>query len=504
MLKILRKKGVSKKILWAVIVIIIFAFGFGGTAYMVARQQQKIKYAGKIFGQTISFEDYDKAYQETTVQFILRYGDNFSKIRQYLDLDAETWNRLILLYEANRRHIKVTDKEIIELIEQFPMFQRNKKFDNELYNNMLRYGLNIRPRPFEENIRNAIKLNKLSMEQTASLNLTDDQIFDAYKKQNEKTQINYVLFSADQFKKEILVDETETQKYYADQKDAFLVPPSISFEYLEFPFPIEKQAVDNKEQDDNEQAKNLLQEKASVVYNQLAAGADLAKTAQENNIEIKTTDFFSMEKPNLSLGWPYEILANLFQIDAVNFHEPFETSNGICIVRIKEKRDAYVPEYATIKEDVKNALIEKKAQKLSQEKAQQTISSIKENYNQSKDFKKTAQDLNLTFYQTPIFKRGDYLETIGISKLFEDAAFELTEINPISDVIKTGKGFCILHLEKYVPVDETEYKKDKETFAEKLITEMKDKSFGEFLTSLKLKAKLEDNISKLKKEQQQQ
>jgi len=49
MLKQLRQKGVAKKIIWFIAIIIIISFGFFGTASLLSNQNNT-GYAGKIFG----------------------------------------------------------------------------------------------------------------------------------------------------------------------------------------------------------------------------------------------------------------------------------------------------------------------------------------------------------------------------------------------------------------------------------------------------------------------
>ena len=51
MLKALRKKGVAKKIIWIVAIVIILCFGFG-TASMLSNSRPE-SYAGKIAGKKI-------------------------------------------------------------------------------------------------------------------------------------------------------------------------------------------------------------------------------------------------------------------------------------------------------------------------------------------------------------------------------------------------------------------------------------------------------------------
>ena len=101
MLKILRKKGVAKKVLWGIAIVIIISFGFFGTANYTNNSSGP-SFAGKIFEKRIPIEKFEQAYQRTRLQAFLRYGENFNKISSFLNLEAETWDRLILLREADR------------------------------------------------------------------------------------------------------------------------------------------------------------------------------------------------------------------------------------------------------------------------------------------------------------------------------------------------------------------------------------------------------------------
>ena len=85
MLSALRHKGVSKKILWAVSIVIILSFAVFGTAW---RLDKSVNSAGKIFGHSVSILDYQKAYYDTRDAAILMYGDNFFKYGNRLNLES--------------------------------------------------------------------------------------------------------------------------------------------------------------------------------------------------------------------------------------------------------------------------------------------------------------------------------------------------------------------------------------------------------------------------------
>jgi len=133
---------------------------------------------------------------------------------------------------------------------------------------------------------------------------------------------------------------------------------------------------------------------------------------------------------------------------------------------------------------------------IAKQKAQEHLNSILEEFDKTrlKDFAKITKDLGLEIYQTPLFNRGQYLPKIGISKEFQEAAFQLSEEDKISEVIETPSGFCILYLDSYIPVEESEFEKQKEDIAQSLLNERYSKALNDYLSHLRLKANLVNNI----------
>ncbi|VAX35175.1 hypothetical protein MNBD_UNCLBAC01-941 [hydrothermal vent metagenome] len=510
MLKLLRKKGVMKKVIWSVVVVIIIAFGLGGTLYLLDDTPES--YAGKIFGKKISFDDYEKAYRDVRIQAILRYGDKFRDIQQFLNLETETWDRLILTKEVNKRKIKVSDQEVVEQIQQYPFFQREGQFDELLYNEILSYAFRISARKFEESIRDKIKFEKLYVQKTTSVDISNEAVFAAYKHQNEKVQISYAFIDPNDFKNQVPFDEEKVKEYYNNNRIEFLLPPSINISYVQLDFPpvpaVEKEASDETIEQEpsipeiNQEAKEKVRQHTDEIYQELLVSSNLESVAKKYNLPIKTSGLFSMEKPNLALGWSYELLNQIFSMDINDITEPIETTSGYQIAQIKEKKESYVPEYLEAREKAREIVLNKEANIIAEKKSKDYLDSLYKELAKTKlrDFPKSAKTLGLNITQTPAFTRGQYLPKIGISKEFQDAAFELNDENSVSDVIVVENGFCILHLDNYIPVENADFEKNKERIAETLLNEERQKVFNIFLSTLKAKAKLEDNIAKMRAE----
>jgi len=505
MLKLLRKKGVAKKILWVIAIIIIISFGFFGTAYRLANSKNPGS-AGTIFGKNISSEDFSKAYQAVYTQALIRFGDKFKEISRYLNLEAETWDRLILLREAAERRIKVSNEEVVQAIEQYAFFQRDGRFDPLLYNDILRYAFRVSARDFEEGIRDNLKFITLSRQITAPVTVADHEVLEAFRRENEKIQVSYILIAPEPFQKDVSFNDEEARNHYAQNKNEFIVPSTISVEYIGMDFPQPEPKKEEPRTDAappadetstvTEEIKKPVREKAAAIFQDMLVNPDMPAVGQKYNAEVKSSGFFSMERPDLTLGWPYELLIKLFDMDKNAVNDPFETPRGMLIVKIKEKKEAYIPEYKDIAEKAAESLRKNKAKTVAKGKTEEYLKIIQDAFahTELKDFAQTVKNLGLEVHRTPVFGRGEYLPVVGISKEFQDAAFALTEQNDLSGVVATETGYSVIHLDSRVPADEKQFEEKKQSLSEKLLNERRTQTFNDFLNDLRQQAKITSNL----------
>jgi len=501
MLKTLRKKGFAKKILWVIAVVVIISFGFFGKASLLNDNPQS--FAGKIFGKKVSIQEFEKVLRQVQIQAIIYYGEDFKKIKSAINLESETWNRLILLHEIKKRKIKIDDQEVVDLIEQYPFFQRDGQFDSLLYNNTLRYAFRVKPREFEESMRNTLKINKLKEMQTNDIILNDNDIFNKYKTQKERAQITYVLITPEQFKNDVTFEETYLQQYYEKNKKHFLKPPSIKVDYIKMDFPEKEKTKKDKEGSLEERPSTSDEEyavidKMETIYQDLLDDPNIQKIAKKHDTTIETTDYFSMEEPIFTFG-SFDALNKIFALEQGEISSPLETTSSMYIVKAKEKREAYIPEYEEAYSRVKKTVQNNEAKRIAKEKSKELLKRLQDHLNkaQVKNFSIAAKEMGLQIRKTPVFSRGQYLPVIGIAKNFQETAFSLNEKNKLSGVVPTEKGYCILYLDSYMPIDQNEYQEEKETFAAEMMDEKRMQKFNDYFARLKIEANL---VNKLKKE----
>ncbi len=469
MLDILRKKGVNKTILWVVATIIILSFGVFGTAY---RLDNTVNSAGTMYGKSVSIKDFQKAYQDARDQAIILYGERFFKVSNMLNLEKEAWDRILLLQDAKKHGVKVTDADVAQFIASLPFFQRDGKFDQSLYLMIVknRSIFDRTPHDFEEGIRSHLIIRNFLDEVAGSFVLSDEAFKQEFQKRNEKLTLSYILLDAATYAKGLSASDEEVTKFYTERKEQFKTAPSISVDYVQLK--------------DKTAAFNLSAE--------LTAQAKFEDLAKKYKTEIKTSNAFTHDQPILTFASNPEVIDALFGMKPGEYTKPQEVPDGWQIIRLKEKKDATIPAFEDIKDKVKETLLLQKGFEIAKTKADETLKAIKDT--KSNDFKSVAASLGFKVEKTPPFSRGEYIAQMGLIREFQEEAAKLTMNNQLSSVIATSQGPAILYLENIEPVSDEQFKAEEENFRQMLTAQRHNERIMEYLTKLRLEANITSKI----------
>ncbi|MEW6101970.1 MAG: SurA N-terminal domain-containing protein [Candidatus Omnitrophota bacterium] len=468
MLNKLRNKKTAKW-LWIILgMFILPPFLFWGLGSVMRSKQEKT-YAGKIFGQKVSFVEYRDAMRAVENQTKIQFGDNFAALRPYLNLEEQAWNRLILLYEAKKQNINATDKEVVEFIQTFPIFQRNGKFDSALYNQLLKYFFRSRPREFEEETRQNLMLGKLYRLSTADIKVSEDEIREQYRKSNAELSVNYILASAAQFKKQVDPKENEIRDYFSLNALTFKQPVLFNLEYL------------------FSESEEKIKEAAKKVNAKLGFDA----IAKELGIDFKETGPFSQLDPIPGIGWSPEVLGLVSKLKPAETSRPLKVDKYYYILRLKERKEPHIPDFEEIRDKVKEKVTEEKSKDMAKERIESCRKELEEAYlknPKSVDLEKSSKTHGLKYGATELFKYGSYLEGIGSTDELWVEAEGLAD-NALSRIVELPSGFYILKVKSRAPFDEKKFSEEKEEFGKKLLEKNKLEYFAKYIEELKKNAK---------------
>ncbi len=470
MLEVLRKKGVNKTILWIIAIIIILSFGVFGTAY---RLDNTINSAGTIYGHNVSIKDFQQAYLDARDQAIRLYGDEFFKNGNRLDLEQETWDRLILLKEAQKRDIHASDQEVVAFIATIPYFQRQGQFDQALYEEIVQ-NANLFDRStldFEAGVRKQLIIKKLLDEVAPEKILSDAELKKEYQKRNEKLTLEYVLFSASDFGKNAAASDDEIKAYYEQHKEQFRTAPTIVLNYVQ----TKDKAL------------------ADTLSKELTPGTNFAAVAKTLKLEMKTSSAFTQDQPILTFASNPDDVGKFFAMKPGEYSPALEAPDGWQIVQLKEKNDANVPALQDIKDKVKDAVLLEKGFALAKPLADKALGQLAEAL-KTKDFKTAAKGLGLDPQETPAFGRKDYIANNGIVQEFQQEADELNADKKLSGIIATSQGPAIIYLEKMEKPEDGQYESDKQNFKQMLSAEGRNQVLITFMGQLRAQADVHSKI----------
>jgi len=214
--------------------------------------------------------------------------------------------RELLYYEAKKKGLKVTEKEINNLMDQLIKQYKSK-----------------------ENLEKLLKQTGLTIE--------------GFKKELEKRLLVDKLI-----KKYAIVSLTDKdlKEYYEKNKDKFKEPASVKVRYIYI-------KVDPSDPKGREKAR----EKAKKAYKEIKEGKDFGDVAyrySDDLSRIKGGDIGYVHKGR----FPKQIEEEIYKLDVGQVSKIIETDTGLHIVKIEDKRPPRLVPYEEIKDKLKKELTE--------------------------------------------------------------------------------------------------------------------------------------------------
>jgi len=480
MLKLLRNKKVSKKIFYVLAALIIPAFVIWGSASVMDKKKGP-GIAGRIFGEKVSIDQFQEAYRNWGIQLRYQYGDKAKEAAAFLNPLQATWERLIVLHEIKKRNIWVTDKEVVDHIRKIPFLQRSGRFDKQAYDLFLKYTLGVNARQFEETLRENLAMAKFSAEVTKDISVTDEEVREEYEKENVSTRVRYVAFPYDGYKDGVTVTEEDMKRFYATSREDLRVPPQINTNYIGLDLEDEKETGRTREE-----LQKTMQEAL-----QSARRQGLKLTAQELGFELKETGFFGFEDPIPEFGWLPQLSKILFDLPVLSFSKIVQTSRGMYIFQIVEKKEAYIPDLKEAAGRITEILTEQKSKEAARAKAETLLEAVRE---QGASLEEAAAQAGAEVKETEEFTREAYVSELGMAPALKEAAFTLKEGEVAEDVIASEQAFLVVQSLLTPEINEELFEEKKDAFRDKVLKEKRNAAFNEYFLALRERSRVENYI----------
>ena len=218
--------------LWLVIA------AFIGTIFLVwgvGNNKNKANYAIKVNEHQISYGEFKNAYDQTSkaIRQVLGGQPIPKSINVEKRVVDELINKYLMLDEAKRLKIPVSNVEVLTEISRIPAFQNNGVFDRERYLQILQAN-RIRPEAYESDFKQRITLKKVENVIHNSVGVTQLEVENEYKYRNTAANISFVILDPKKYKSQVKFTEKQLEDFYNANKENYRVPEKIKLKYVEF------------------------------------------------------------------------------------------------------------------------------------------------------------------------------------------------------------------------------------------------------------------------------
>lgn len=192
-------------IMWAIVVLITVTFLFFG----IYPSDIGGRSVAKVGGDVITADEFNRVYRNLYDNYKQLLKDQFNE--SYVkSLKSQALQELVvgrlLVQEADRVGLRISDEELQAVIMKMPSFAREGKFDRKIYDRILDQ-INMKPAAFEASQREFMLRQKLEQLVKDGVVVTDAELAAAYKQKNPKAKPGELEKNREVFKQTLLAEK---------------------------------------------------------------------------------------------------------------------------------------------------------------------------------------------------------------------------------------------------------------------------------------------------------
>jgi peptidyl-prolyl cis-trans isomerase D len=424
-------------------------------------------------GDPIHFEEFDRHYNNLVDQVRRNFGGSLNEETiKGLRLREQALNQLVdqrlMLAEAAKLGIDVSDQELAESIARVEAFQTDGVFDPKRYEYVLG-RLRMTRDGFEADQRRALLVEKMSNFVTSNVKVSDAEVLDWYKWQNASVDLRFVKFAAEN-DSDVSPSEEEISSYFDDHKENYMTAVELKARYVHIDPQNYADKVSLTEEDlrdyydsnteeyqtpktvearhillkvdpqDDEEAAEKVRQRALGILQQARDGQDFAELARQHS-EGPTAHEGGYLGAFQEDAMVKPFADKAFSMKAGEISDPVKTRFGWHIIKVEKVNDAETVSFDAAREEIIRKLTDERAKSL----AYETSESIFDNSFEGEDLVRNAADQGLAVEQTEFFTPNGPIPEIEDGEKFAATAFslDLMEISPIQEL---SDGFYILQV----------------------------------------------------------
>jgi peptidyl-prolyl cis-trans isomerase D len=427
-------------------------------------------------GEGVSLHEFQITYNNLTDFYRRIYQDRFTEdFARTLNLKAQALETLIqrklLLHEAQRQGLIVTDAELIERVQSYPVFQVEGQFDRTRYLQVLRLS-RLTPADFEQNQREELSLAKLENLIKDAVQVTEIEVKELFLHAKEEVNVEYVRIDPAQFVAQVEVSDADLLTYYQEHLEDLRKPEQVRIAYVVIdPQSIaarteitEEQLMQHYEahkeefrQEEQVRARHILfklveqagaeeearvRAEAEAALQRIQTGEDFAAMAAQLSQDPASAQqggdlgFFKRGE----MMKPFEDVA--FGLKAGTVSELVRTDFGYHLIKVEEVQGAGYRPLTEVQAELREQLIRAEARRSAEARAQAVREAM---VSAGDDWKAAVQPFELLARETPFIGHGQEVEGVEDAGAFIQAAFALQE-GEVNQSTLIGDRYVVMKL----------------------------------------------------------
>jgi peptidyl-prolyl cis-trans isomerase D len=477
-------------------------------------------------GEGVSLQEFQLTYNNLVDFYRRIYQDRFTEdFARTLNLRQQALDTLVqrklLAHEARRQGLIVTDAELIEKVQSYPVFQVNNNFDSTRYLQVLRLS-RLTPGDFEQNQREELLLAKLENLIKDAVQVTEVEVKEAFIHDREQLNVEYLRVDPAQFVAQVEVSDADLSTYYQEHLERFRKPEQVRVAYVvvdpeSFTPQVEmtderlaqyyEQHKEEFRQDEQVRARHILfklaqqagteeearmRAEAEAALHRIRAGEDFAAVASQLSQDSASAQaggdlgFFKRGEMVKS----FEDVA--FGLKPGTVSEPVRTDFGYHLIKVEEVQEAGYRPPAMVMVELRERLTREEIRRVAEAKAQAVRDAV---VTAGDEWQMAVRALALEPQETPYIAPGAVVEGIEDSAAFTQAAFALQD-GQVSRPTLIGSRYLVMKLLERQVSSIPPFEEVKETVREALVQErsqtLAGKKANEYLTEVKAGRSIED------------
>ncbi|KAA6209092.1 peptidylprolyl isomerase [Avibacterium paragallinarum] len=450
----------SNSILWKIIfALIVVSFVLSGVAgYMFTRVDT---FAAKVNGEEISQQLFLEQYNQESQRISQQMGTSFAAVADSPEfvqqLRSTILQRLIdeqlLRQYSQELKLDISDEQIEQAIVTSPIFQKEGKFDNRLYQQILENN-QLTGERYAQYLREGLRLQQLNDGLVQSVFTVPSQSDTFAKLFFQQRDVRLLQFPLAATIAQQQVSEEEIATYYNANKSAFAVPELVKVQYLDLTKQAAEKNVnvtdvevaqyyqDNKAQYMVQHLAHIqlsTEKEAQAVYEDLQKGESFASLAKRYSIDkISGSNGGDLDWVVAGMMPPqFEAVARELKVG--EYSQPVKVDNTYHIIKVEDEK--FLP-----LSEVKNDIVAKLRNELSAKAFYAMERQANEKvFEQPDSLQAAAQTAGVSVQETGYFPRNEIPAALNygnvVSAIFDS---ELNQGGTNSEAINVGEQHSLI------------------------------------------------------------